>query len=351
MAISLSNTTLEALGFRQLSETESISARFHLLRIYQVRGFALDEPSLSPMIGSIAGHLYQLALGASVNAVCRALVDADLTDNEQEWQKEHRSSPPYLAVHLGPTGEHRFAGTHAKLNEPTIRTYDGFGQAHAELRAWEEDVLPSLLTGLAASFSPHKDPVKFLPTDHTLYGITNDNRTVVDMQFSFSALCFASTRIPADEAGERLASAINIASRIRKNVARFYHLALNEDDPLKRFLYFFLAIEIETHATFSRINDAQHISALLVPPPHAPKTGQCFFSSQMQRLRQSTNLGDRFEWCVLCVWSQLSDSDAQDFRRLKKIRNDIAHGSSSTPPADAVSLVEKLATKLQLPTP
>jgi hypothetical protein len=109
-----------------------------------------------------------------------------------------------------------------------------------------------------------------------------------------------------------------------------------------------LAIEIETHATFSTIDHPKQISSLVLPPAHAVATTQAFFDGQRQRW---VNLRDRFVWCVLCAWPHLSDSDVEDFKRLKTIRDEIAHGSLATPPPDSVLVVEKLAAKLQLPVP
>lgn len=344
----LSNAVLERMGYRQLTASEAISARFHYLHVYEIRGFTLDDASLSARIGAIAGRSYQLAVGSSINAVCRTLVSDDLTDSEPEWQKEHKCSPPYLIVHLGPTEEHSFAGTHAKVDEQTIiHTHDGFALARAELHAWGQEVLPPLIAGLASSFSLHDKAVRFVPTDRAFYGIANDGRTVLDTRLIGSMSAYASTRLSADQAAERLTSAMEIAGGMKQKVARFFHLALHEEDPLKRFLYFFLAIEIETHATFSMIDHPKRISSLVLPPTHAVATTQAFFEGQRQKW---TNLRDRFVWCVLCAWPHLSDSDVEDFKRIKAIRDEIAHGSLAAPPSDSVLVVERLAAKLQLPT-
>ena len=236
MAISLSTAVLEAMGFRPLSPAEPISAKFHSLHVYEIQGFIVDEASLPARIGAIAGRPYQLAVGASVNAICRTLVNDDLVDSERERKKEHKCTPPYLVIHLGPTKEHSVAGTHAKMDEPTISTYDAFPQARGELHTWAQDVLSSLLAGLASSFSLHDQPVKFVPTDRAFYGITIDKRTVIDTRVSLSASGYGSTRVSTEQAEERLAVAMDIASGMKQKVARFFHLALHEDDPLKPVL-------------------------------------------------------------------------------------------------------------------
>lgn len=53
-------------------------------------------------------------------------------------------------------------------------------------------------------------------------------------------------------------------------------------------------------------------------------------------------------WCALTVWQHLTDEDVGNFSALKRVRDQIAHGEISSPPADAVALVERVASKLQL---
>jgi len=345
MAASVSNEVLEAMGLRRLGQSETISARFHYLHVFEVRGFTVEELSLPIRSGRIDGRTYEIGVGASVNAVCRSLVRDDLADDEQEWQMEHKCTPPYVVVHLGPTKEYSFNGTHAKFEASMVHTYDGFSEARAELKAWGEGILPPLLTGLASSFALHDQPVKFLPTDRAFYGITEVGQTVLDTRLVFSGSGYSSSRLTPDQVADRLESANEIAVSVKQKVARFFNLALNEDDPLKRFLYFFLAVEIETHATFARIDHSDRLRAFIQPPSHATATTQSFFDGQSQKW---TNLRDRFVWCVMCAWPHLTDDDVEQFKMLKAIRDEIAHGSLATPPHDAAASVEKLAARLQL---
>jgi hypothetical protein len=346
MAVQFSDQVLEAMGFRALQKTELIAARFHCLHVYEIQGLTLAEKSLPARLSNIGGRVYSIAFGTSVNAVSHALVGNELSEDEHEWQRELKCTPPYCVVHFGPTELQRFSGTHGRFEDPMIHTYDGFQVARRELKIWANDVLPSLLAGLAASFNTNETPVKFLPIDSAFYGITCDGQTVLDTYISVNATGHVSSSLTANEATDRLESAVSIAKGMNQKVAQFFHLALHEVDPLKRFLYFFLAVEIETHATFATVDHAQNISNLIHSPSRATKTAQAFFDSQREKW---TNLRDRFAWCVLCAWPSLSDTDVDNFKHLKKIRDEIAHGSIANPPTDAVMLIEKLATKLLLP--
>ncbi|AEF99224.1 hypothetical protein [Methylomonas methanica] len=210
MATSLSNQVLERIGFRRLNESETISARFHYLHVFEVRGFNVEGASLTIRSGNIDSRAYQLGVGTSVNAICRSLIQDDLTDNEQEWQKEHKCTPPYVVVHLGPTKEYSYNGTHAKFDASIVHTYDGFLDARVELKAWGEEILPSLLTGLASSFSLHDQPVKFHPTDRAFYGITESGQIVLDTQIVATGSFYCSSCLTAEKIAERLDAAVQI---------------------------------------------------------------------------------------------------------------------------------------------
>ena len=346
MTISISEHVLEAMGLRPLSTGHTLAAVFHSLHVYEVRGFILEEPSLEPISGTIEGLTYTLSVGSSVNAVCRRLVQDDYADSEEEWQKEHKCTPPYLIIHLGPTIKYETMGTHVKEEGRTITTYDSFSAARTDLKTVGNKVLPPLLSALACSFSSNDKPVRFLLVDRTVFGITPDSRTVLDFRLLVSASGYASSKLEPAQIEGRIATGINIASTMNPKVARFFQLALDEEEPLKKFLYFFLAIEIETHATFAKIDHAANLSVLIAASDRVAISTQDFFDDQRQRW---TNLRDRFMWCVICVWTHLCDADVEEFKRLKKIRDDIAHGSIATPPHSALAGVEMLAAKLQLP--
>ena len=340
----LSDAVLERVGLRPLPPGQAISGVFHTLHAYEVRGFAVETQSINPISGVVAGCPYVLSVGSSINAICRQLVRDDFADSEEEWQKEHKCTPPYLVVHLGPTGEHQWDGSLAKEDDRVITTYESFQTARAELSEMADKVLPPLLSALACSFSSHNQPVRFLPTDRAFFGITSDNRIILDFRMVAKMSAYVSSKLEPAEIEERLSAGVGLAGAMNPKVARFFQLALDEEDPMKKFLYFFLAIEIETHAAFSRIDHATYLSKLISAPSRAASATRDFFEGQRQKW---TNLRDRFVWCVLCAWPHLSDSDVEEFKCLKKIRDDIAHGTIAAPPPSAVIAAEKLAAKLQ----
>ncbi len=142
---------------------------------------------------------------ASTRSAVESVQD-NYADSEEDWQKEHNCTPPYLIVHFGPTAEHEFTGSHAKEEGRTITTYDSFPVARAELKTIEDTVLPSLLSALACSFSSNDQPIRFVPTDHTFFGVTPDSRTVLDFRLLGSASGYQSSKLEPIQIEGRLAA-------------------------------------------------------------------------------------------------------------------------------------------------
>jgi hypothetical protein len=53
---------------------------------------------------------------------------------------------------------------------------------------------------------------------------------------------------------------------------------------------------------------------------------------------------------VASVWKHLNVDDIREFQRLKKIRDDIAHGNIAEPAPGSALAAERLATKLHVVT-
>lgn len=117
-----------------------------------------------------------------------------------------------------------------------------------------------------------------------------------------------------------------------------------EEDALKRFLYFFLSIEVQVHRTFKTIDHRAHLDALSLLDNQIQITSTSFFGDAVKRW---TNLKDRLIWCARCVWTDLTQADIIEFARLKRIRDGIAHGDIATPSIGDVTAIENFAIKLQ----
>lgn len=333
--INVSDDLLEAIGFRRLTAGELYSAEFHALRVFELRGVVVTGNDAVRKEGEVRGVRYTMAVANSVNAACRALVDDDWVDgSEDEWQQKNRSSPPYLVVHVGPTRMHRMTGAIVHKDAWPLRTYDGFPDARAELRAMEDAVIPGLMSAVSSALSSPENRVGAVAVERTAYGLTADGRECRDSRLIAKGVGMFSTTRSIEAVGEALEHATRTAAETPEDVSRILWLGLEGSDPLKRFFFLFLGIERQVHRTFlENVTDAERDAAV------AAAKADCGRNPLRPILA-------RFKWCASNVWKHLGDADIAAFKRLKDIRDDIAHGSVTEPTENAVRDVEVLATLL-----
>lgn len=341
----LSSYALEQMGFRRRLPTESIEAVFHGLYVYEARGFTIENDVVLEISGLVAAAPYELALASSLNSACRKLLSDDFTDDEDGWKTEHKCTPPFILVHIGPTAPHAMTGDFLKVENSSTTTYDGFALAKAELRNLESVILPSVISALTCAFSTFENPVKFTKIAREVFGRMPDGGLLHDIRINVSASGYTSRAINSIDAAMNLQRTKTLASTISPKISGFFHLGIEEEDPLKKFLYFFLTIERQTHFAFATADHTRHMESILQYPDRVRASSVEFFEGQLERW---TTLRDRFVWCTLSVWTHLTDTDVESFKDLKKLRDKIAHGELASPPADAVIAAERLAIKLQI---
>ncbi|MFC4930924.1 hypothetical protein [Massilia sp. GCM10023247] len=341
----ITNHGLELMGFTQLPDGESISGVFNKLYIFSVEGLNFDDDALAPSTGAIDGQTYHIGFGTKLNAICNKLVDDDFIDDEAKWVKENQASAPFAIVQLGPTGLHTSSSRYGMEVNGELHTHDGFATARQEIKVMESGVIPPLLAALESTFSADGHRVRFRSIAETFYGTSPDGRTIHDFKISFNGRMIVSRKLTERDFDVTLKNAIQFASRLNPRVASFMHLGFQEKDRLKKFLNFFLSIEIETHATFKTIEHEKCLTDLIAfPSDQIKNTVSSLFLAQHSKLN---SLKERFIWCVICKWKHLSDLDVETFSKLKKIRDDIAHGNISVLPAGAEHDAEEFVIKIQ----
>jgi hypothetical protein len=339
----VSDHVIEAMGFERAPKNASLTARFHRFDVFCLRGVRISQQK--PIIQS--HHLYDseiaIGIGNSVNAICKSMVDDLFVDDEAEWQKDKKCSPPYVVIHFGPTSAHTSALRFLRRTGKTIHTYDAFSAAKSEVRQLSDRLLPAIITALSCVLFEDGRPMpKFVPVDTAAFGLTASNETVIDTRFELSATANSASGWKPASIRKALGKVPDIVAKIDAKSASFFRLALAEKDALRRFLYFFLSIEIATHACFKGMKHDELVDKLTTKPTKQWAKGLSFLT----QVEKWPNLKDRFLWCALFVWTHLSDEDVGTFARLKKSRDDIAHGSNAAPNANDVESAELLATKL-----
>lgn len=341
----LTHYALEQMGYRRRRDNESLQTTFSSVHAFEVHGISPSFGLLIGFNGSVDGVDYRLALAETLNAAAQLIASEDFADDEPAWIAQRKCSPPYLLIHIGPTTTHEMTGDFLKEETFGIQTYDAFIPARREIREMEAKVIPSVLSALSCTFGTLPNPVRFRELERAVAGKTTDGKTVFDFGLEFRAEVRVDQAVPLPDIQDRIKRAANLASRMSPKVSHFYHLALKEDDPLKRFLYLFLTIERQTHAAFKSTDHGSHMAGLLQVPTRVQATGTAFFGTQHERWK---SLQERFVWCAMTVWTHLTDDDVDNFANVKKVRDQIAHGEIAAPSAEAVTLVERVAAKLQL---
>lgn len=340
----LSKAFFHSLGFRRFAADEAVVATFQSLVVYEARGIITEPDTTTVIDGSIDGAHYRLAACHSVNQGCTALVGDTFVDDEDAWKKTIGSSGPFLLVQFGPTNAHSASEGWIK-SEPdgSLTTHNSFPDARADLSRLEDAALPRISTALTCALSGGSRFLAIRKLARTSAGQTADGKVLHDQRIEASGSGYASYPLALDEIAIKLEHAVALASKLNPKGARFFALGTSETDELKRFLYFFLALEVETEATFHRIYHASSTTqALAFEAPVLQATTHL----PQQQVTQPRHLHDRFVWCAASVWTHLTDDDVALFKRLKKARNDIAHGSASEPPADFARQTELLARKI-----
>lgn len=339
----LSSHAIAAMGFTPIPVDGPVSAAFHALHVFSVQGFTVSGEPVVVKDGRAAGVDYTIGCGASVNAVCQALLGQQFTEDEAEWAQTRRANAPYLVVHLGPTAIHTATQGFVRNEDGDIISYDTFGLAHEDLHRLEARVLPPVEMALSVAFSGVTPPIRILPSDVARFGLTVEGVTVHDFRITGSGTLSVSRPLEVTQLESLLNCAAALSAGVNKRVATFFQLGRRDDDELKRFLYFFLAMEVETHRMFKTVSRRDHLRNVAT---YDARIGAAAETLLEHKADNWVNLADLFVWCVASVWKHLGAEDVREFQRLKKIRDDIAHGNIAEPPTGSAAAAEVLATKL-----
>jgi hypothetical protein len=332
------------MGFKEPLAPGSLQASFTSVTVYEARGINPVDGATEAIQSTVAGAEYRVSVGKSVNAACQALIGDDFEESEDEWRKTVKSQGPFALVAVGPT-DYFACGDGRMMRTPdgAVATYDCFPQAREALRALERRVLPPVIAALTCSLNEPDRFVALRKLGRASAGRTPDRVTVHDIRMEFRAEGYVSYAVSPATLAEKLNAVAQRAPRLNQRAAGFFALGVGEDDQLKKFLYFFLALEIETHAVFGRINHRNKLQATLVADPTVRHATTHLLHKQVESL---TNLFDRFVWCATCTWTNLTDADIGLFKSLKDARDAIAHGRASEPPAGYARSAELLAHRV-----
>ena len=344
MTIFVSDHLMNAMGFASFASDRPLTASFMCTHVYEPRGLTVPTNVTCHTSGTVAGVNYRLAVSGSVNDASTSISGDTYVDDEDKWKKDKSCSGPFLLIELGPTPEYTVEAGHLKTEEDgSITTYESFPSLRADLAAMERSALPLLVTSLNCTLGAPDVSLELKKIDRASWGRTPTGQTVHDIRLEVSGSAYVSRSLPGAQLQQNLSDSTALAAKLNGKAAKFFALGLGEVDELKKFLYFFLALEIETHASFGRVDHAAEIRSLLDPSSAPRPTTAALLGGQVTQLR---GLLDRFTWCSATCWRGIGDAEIDTFKQLKTARDDIAHGSSAKPPEGYSMSAQRLAQQV-----
>ena len=313
------------MGYSLMPKGSVFTASFKRIEVYEIDGVKISSPALAARRTQIGNYSVSVSAGSSLNAVCHATDGDNYVDSEAEWRKDKKCTGPVLAISIGPTRPHTGSPKFATVSADLIHTYDSFSEARYELREVSRTVVPSVFTSLSAVGFASDPNVKLTHRDVAFFGATADRITILDSYISVSATGSVLTAVSDADAEEYLELSFGLLSKIDAKMVDFLYLGLKEKHLIQRFLLMFISIERSTHMAFKRLK---------------AKTPDV----------ELNKLNERFEWSVQNFWKNLGANDIQTFKRLKLIRDKLAHGETTYVSEHDVVQVEALAKQVLIAT-
>lgn len=341
----LSNYALEKMGFSEYPESDVLEVQFGIVRVFSVQGINF-HPDSSKTISDVFefGGNCTVVVSNSLNEGCRLLTGEDFIDEgEEEWVENKKTRPPFALIYFKEFCTRTLKGGRRKEHEGSIITYDAFPEGKADIRKWEKEFLPNVVTSLVAHLSNLECPVNLVPVERAISGTTSEGITLFDIKMTGCANLLVSYGKTLEDINVSLQSSAEVFGRLEYKTSRHFYSALNEKDRLKQFLSYFFFIERTTHKCFKSLDYEVNASPTFNFPSRLNESGSCFFE---QRFSDAKNLAQRFNWCALLAWNTLNDSDIDDFNELKKTRDLLSHGEDIVEADLPVEKARKLASKI-----
>lgn len=317
-----SSSAIESMGYTKYSDDDELLVKFAVQRVYSLQGINFEKESeiLKSAVFQF-GKQCKVVIADSVN----------------------KARPPYLLVCFEENEEHILKGGYRQKKEDHILTYDEFKNGKQEIKQWEAEELPSIITSLTVHLSEPDLQIKLVSLDRSVYGKTKDDKTLFDLKMSMSATGYVSRSKSTVDINLSLKKSTYLYSSLDQKTSRHIFMALEEPDRLKQFLYYFLFIERFTHSQFKKIDYDKCAQNMFNIPARMNVVGMEFFK---ERQLDAKNLSQRFQWCSLLLWCEINDSDVTSFKKLKKTRDLISHGENVAESSLPVEEIRTLALKL-----
>lgn len=346
----LSKSTIENMGFREISNEMELEATLSLVKVYQVEGITLkkDEANfLADLCHENQEFVFEFR--NSLNEVCQYLLNEGFIDDKEKWMKDNDATPPFLIVYISLnklfTCRSGYLKKEKEGNKEIISIYNCFSEEKRSLQDKKSKVIPQLITSLWVCLSSLSQSIRLRPIFCEVCIKTKLGEPILDLEAGkLLGKGKVSTEVNLVEVKTRIQDSLKLYNtQLDSKVTSFLHAALKENDRLKQFLNFFFVLEIHTHQVFKKIDFQNYVMKVNNIPDRIQASGKKFFLEQQA---ESKTLSQRFHWCALLVWEKIDDKDIENFKSIKKVRDQIVHGENVPEATLPIDLAEKLCLKL-----
>lgn len=320
---------IEAQGYKEYPDSDVLGMSFFgLVRVYSLQGILFEDSCPDKKTEVIAlSDCCSVAIAQSVNEALKMLVACDdlLCDDEEKWLTEKKkeipliSEFPFLLIYFKITKPAKLKGGYRKEEDGCIHTFEAFPKISEEIAKWKDKELPSIVTSITVNLSTLNQSIKMVPAHCIFFGITKEGRVLYDLTLKVAADFLVASHKNIKEINSSLSNSkillpILTKEEKVKEVCRNFYVALNEPDKRNQFLFYFYFIETYTNITFS---------------------GDRNFS-----------IAEKFIWCKNNIWNHIDESDLNNFRKIKKVRDKISHGKHMERSRLPIEKTRELAVKL-----
>lgn len=340
----LSKHAIEAMGFTEYPQSDSLEISFGIIKAYSLRGMVFEKNSEIKQSKVVSfGHNCTLAISQSINEASKLLTGDVFADDEEKWLSENKATSPFVLIYFREEVPRVLQGGYRQKKDGSIYTYDAFPEGKIDIINWENDSIPSIVTALTVHLSTLERLVDLVPVARSVFGTTKEGTTLFDVKVTGSASGYVSTPKSLVEIDSSLEKSQNLFAGLKKDVCRHFYAALNESDRLKKFLGCFLFIERFTHSTYKSLSYSNDAYKAFKIPGRVEESVTKFFEKVFA---ESKNLSQRFHWCAMLAWKKLDDQDVACFLEIKKVRDKLTHGEHIDESELPVEKAKALALKL-----
>jgi hypothetical protein len=225
--IILTKYAIEAMGYTEFPQTDVLKVHFGILKAYSLRGLVFEQACTEKQSEVIAfSDQCTITIAQSINEASKKLTGDIFIDDEEKWLSEKRVNPPFLLIYFKESVPSELRGGYRQEKDDCILTYDSFPEGKKEIRKWEDEAVPGIVTSLTVNFSTLERQVELVPIDRSVFGTTHDGIRLFDLKVFGSMSGFVSSPKSIEKINEALLKSKALFPILTKDVCRNFYQAL-----------------------------------------------------------------------------------------------------------------------------